>query len=643
MASTPGLVGRALNDTYRVLELVGEGGFADVFLGRDLRTNVPVAVKILHEHLGRDQSVVNRFLHEARVAQALSDSHIVKVLDFGLDGEVHYIIMEYVTGHTLAHLLKARGPMPVDQAVGYMSQVLQALADAHRHDIVHRDIKPQNIMVTANGPVKVMDFGIAKDLDNDGATSAGLLVGTPRYMSPEQARGENATPASDVYALTITFYELLRGQPPFSADTAWKILNLHASAAPPPITDFRSDVPDNIQRVIAKGLAKDPSQRFANADEMLYAFQHGAMDPAEDKTVMETMPPVPAPVEPAPKPQPVAPVSPGPFVPRDVPKVNNERPPTLPKPPAPTTEKPVEKPVTKPVDTVPPPVKPPPPKPPVQPEPRPVDPKPKTTPTPLPADVLDRGTPKKRSSLPFLAGGILIIVVLILVGLYLAGGDDTSVDATPTTTASSPVAATATAPAAQATNAPTANPTAASTPGESGAADAAGFPPAAGEADAFQFRANSGVYTLQIQKPNSWYVVFSKPIVGTTRISVQAKLTDANAKGSYLIFFRGDTTQNGYLFEVNPVQGTFGLVRRVNGEDTALISPTTFQSINRGGASNQLNVNVTGSSINLVINGATIATMDDATFAKGHIGLGGRAGDTPATIEYSHLEIAPGQ
>ncbi|HVC33988.1 MAG TPA: serine/threonine-protein kinase, partial [Chloroflexota bacterium] len=268
-------MGRTLNEIYRVSELVGTGGFADVYLGRDVRTNTVVAIKILHEHFARDPKIVERFLHEATIAECLNEPHVVRVLDEGRDGEVHYIILEYVQGLTLAQKVKSRGPLPVDEAVDHVRQTLQALGAAHRHGIVHRDIKPQNIMVLSGGQIKVMDFGIAKDVTADSGAQTTMYLGTPRYMSPEQAAGAAASPRSDLYALTITLYEMLAGQPPFSAETPWQILNLQLTATPPPITQHRADVPAMIQQVLVKGLEKDPTRRFQSADEMLDALDRG--------------------------------------------------------------------------------------------------------------------------------------------------------------------------------------------------------------------------------------------------------------------------------------------------------------------------------------------------------------------------------
>src|SRR5579885_1656229 len=163
-----GMIGRTLNEIFRVADLVGAGGFADVYLGRDLRTNTVVAIKILHEHFTRDPKIVQRFLREAKIAEVLDEPHVVRVLGTGQDDDIHYIVMEYVQGLTLADMVHRNGPMAVDEAVEYIRQMLHALGHAHEHGIIHRDIKPQNVMVVAGGQVKVMDFGIAKDVDAGG-------------------------------------------------------------------------------------------------------------------------------------------------------------------------------------------------------------------------------------------------------------------------------------------------------------------------------------------------------------------------------------------------------------------------------------------------------------------------------------------
>ncbi|HUX88424.1 MAG TPA: protein kinase, partial [Chloroflexota bacterium] len=294
--------GQTLNGIYRVLELVGAGGFADVYIGRDLRSNTVVAVKVLHEHFARDPNVVRRFLREAQVAQSMADPHAVRVLDAGQDGAGHYIIMEYVQGLTLAQIIQNRGQLPIQEAVDYTQQVLQALSEAHEHGIVHRDIKPHNLMVTAAGFLKVMDFGIAKDVTAGTLTQSAVYVGTPRYMSPEQARGEKADARSDLYAVSVTLYEMLAGQPPFSGETPWKVLNLQMTAEPPPLETVRNDVPPALLQVLATGLSKDPDRRYQNADDMIHALgaalsgadSSGTIIAGLDQTIVQSPAPPPS-------------------------------------------------------------------------------------------------------------------------------------------------------------------------------------------------------------------------------------------------------------------------------------------------------------------------------------------------------------
>jgi len=266
------MIGRTLNGIYRISELVGGGGFADVYLGRDLRTNTVVAIKVLHAHYARDPQIVQRFLQEAQTAQSLVEPHIVRVLDAGQDSGSYYIVMEYVQGHTLAHLIQTRGALPIQEAVEYTRQILQALEAAHRAGIVHRDIKPQNIMVTPEGTVKVMDFGIAKHAAAGKMTQTGMYLGTPQYMSPEQARGEKVDARSDPYSVAIVLYELLGGRPPFDAESPWQVLRLQTDVEAPSLERLRPGIPSWLAQVVTRGLAKEPAQRFQDAGDMLAAL-----------------------------------------------------------------------------------------------------------------------------------------------------------------------------------------------------------------------------------------------------------------------------------------------------------------------------------------------------------------------------------
>src|SRR5919109_5291156 len=213
-----------LNGRYRLLRLRGTGGMASVYLAEDLRLGRRVAVKVLHPQFASDPSFVARFAYEARIAAGLAHPNIVQVYDVGHDGDRHYIVMEYVEGETLKELIRRQGALPVARALAIMSGVLAALALAHAHRLIHRDITAQNILLTSEGDVKVTDFGIARELSGTAMptlTLAGMVLGTVHYFAPEQAQGRPAVPQSDVYAAGIVLYELLTGRCPLTPRTRW--------------------------------------------------------------------------------------------------------------------------------------------------------------------------------------------------------------------------------------------------------------------------------------------------------------------------------------------------------------------------------------------------------------------------------------
>lgn len=263
------MIGRTLNGVYRVSELVGGGGFADVYLGRDLGAKTVVAIKVLHANLTLQPDIVERFVAEAGAAKILANPHVVKVLDSGQDAGTHFIIMEYVSGHTLAELVGSRGQLPVAEAVGYTKQLLVALSAAHKAGIIHRDIKPHNVMVTPDGQVKVMDFGIAKFTTDPTRSQTGVSFGTASYVSPEQARGEKVSYRSDLYSAATVLFEMLAGRPPFVAQLPWQVLQMHVEVEAPLVSVFRPDTPPGVVNAIARGLMKSPDRRFQSADEML--------------------------------------------------------------------------------------------------------------------------------------------------------------------------------------------------------------------------------------------------------------------------------------------------------------------------------------------------------------------------------------
>ena len=266
---------KIFNDRYEIGEMVGTGGLADVYVAKDLRLHRKVAVKILRSDLARDPAFVSRFKKEALAAGGLNNPGIVAVFDSGeCDGE-SYIVMELVSGHTLRQLLQSGKEIPEDQAIKILTDVLTALEYSHSQGIIHRDIKPGNIMITEDGQVKVMDFGIARALDDIGATMTNTwsVVGTAQYLSPEQATGESADARSDIYSVGCLMYELLVGRPPYVGDTPVSIAFQHVSAPLTPPSDVNPYIDPNLEIIIEVALHKDPKDRYQSAAEMLADLQ----------------------------------------------------------------------------------------------------------------------------------------------------------------------------------------------------------------------------------------------------------------------------------------------------------------------------------------------------------------------------------
>ena len=246
---------------------LGAGGMANVYLAEDQELGRRVAIKILNDRHANDDQFVERFRREAKNAAALSHPNIVSIYDRGEAEGTYYIAMEYVDGRSLKELIVSRGPAPLTVAIEYARQILSALRFAHRHGIVHRDIKPHNALVDAEGRVKVTDFGIAR-AGTSQMTEAGSIVGTAQYLSPEQARGTNVDQRSDLYSLGIVLYELLTGSVPFNGDTPVEIAMKHLSTMSEPPSARRSDVPRDLDLIVMRALAKDPDDRYQNAEEM---------------------------------------------------------------------------------------------------------------------------------------------------------------------------------------------------------------------------------------------------------------------------------------------------------------------------------------------------------------------------------------
>ena len=251
--------------------MIGTGGMADVYLGRDTRLARDVAVKVLRSDLARDPSFVARFRKEAFAAAGLNHPGIVSVYDSGEEDGNSYIVMELVTGKTLRELLNSDNPPGIDRSLEIVAGILDALNYSHANGIVHRDIKPGNIMVTDTGDVKVMDFGIARAMDDIGATMTNTwnVVGTAQYLSPEQATGEVADARSDIYSVGCLMYELLTGRPPFTGDTPVSIAYQHVSASFAAPSEINPDLDLSLDTILAVALAKDPSHRYQDAGLML--------------------------------------------------------------------------------------------------------------------------------------------------------------------------------------------------------------------------------------------------------------------------------------------------------------------------------------------------------------------------------------
>ena len=264
------MMNKILGARYQLGEMIGTGGMADVYIAQDQRLSREVAVKILRSDLAKDPTFVSRFRKEAKAAAGLNHPGIVAVYDSG-EEPAPYIVMELVSGHTLRELIHNGERLPLDRALEIGAGILAALEYSHQRGIVHRDIKPANVMITDKGDVKVMDFGIARAMDDLGATltSTWNVVGTAQYLSPEQARGEIADSRSDIYSVGCLLYELLTGRAPFSGDTPVAIAYQHVSAKPISVDDLNPDLPAGLSQIIDGALAKDPLARYQSAAEML--------------------------------------------------------------------------------------------------------------------------------------------------------------------------------------------------------------------------------------------------------------------------------------------------------------------------------------------------------------------------------------
>ncbi|HEY3112000.1 MAG TPA: serine/threonine-protein kinase [Chloroflexota bacterium] len=275
---------------YELLDRIGRGGAADVFRGRDTRLDRNVALKVLREDLTGDAEFVERFKREAKIAASLNHPNVVMVHDFGTFGDRAFIAMEYVDGISLKEQIALSGRLEAGRAADIASQVLSALAAAHARGLVHRDVKPQNVLLTRDGTAKLTDFGIAQGGAAAGLTQAGTTVGTALYMAPEQIQGGTVGPAADIYAVGVLLYEMLTGQPPFTGQSQVEVALHHLNDEPEPIGSRVDHVPPALEAAVMRALAKAPGDRFASAEDMLRALGPGglAVDPLGATSVFAT-------------------------------------------------------------------------------------------------------------------------------------------------------------------------------------------------------------------------------------------------------------------------------------------------------------------------------------------------------------------
>ena len=266
------MAGRVLGGRYALGERLGGGGTAFVYKGRDSLLNRTVAVKVLNTQLTSDEDFVAKFRREAQAAASLSNPHIVGIYDVGQDGDIYYIVMEYVEGKTLKHHITDKGPLDMSQALDVAMQIAEGLRHAHRHGVVHRDIKPHNILLTRDGQAKVADFGIARATTSSTLTQSGSLMGSVHYLSPEQARGGFTNERSDIYSLGVVLYEMITGQVPFTGDNVFSIGLKHLQEAPRPPRELNKDIDPRLEEIVLKAMSKEQAARFSSADEMLNAL-----------------------------------------------------------------------------------------------------------------------------------------------------------------------------------------------------------------------------------------------------------------------------------------------------------------------------------------------------------------------------------
>ena len=269
--------GAIFHNRYEILDVLGAGGTAIVYKARDTVLNRPVTLKILREQYANDDQFVRRFKHEAQAVACLSHPNIVSIYDVVFDSDSHYLVMEYVEGCTLKQYLEQKGRLPINETLYIMHQLMDALDHAHKHNVIHRDIKPHNILLDAHMNVKVTDFGIAVAISDITQTYTKDIMGSVHYMSPEQVKGIAVTEASDIYSAGVMMYEMLTGVLPFGGENAIGVAMQHVQNEVIPPHKINPEIPVELSYVVMKALRKEPAMRFGSAKEMQAALANPAL------------------------------------------------------------------------------------------------------------------------------------------------------------------------------------------------------------------------------------------------------------------------------------------------------------------------------------------------------------------------------
>ncbi|WP_058307864.1 Stk1 family PASTA domain-containing Ser/Thr kinase [Gracilibacillus massiliensis] len=274
------LEGKILNERYEIIKLIGGGGMANVYLGNDQILERQVAIKVLRLEYANDDEFITRFHREAQAATSLSHPNIVNIYDVGDEEQIYYMVMEYVDGMTLKQYIQLHAPIEVEEVLDIMTQVTSAIAHAHDNGLIHRDIKPQNILIDSYGQIKVTDFGIAVALSATALTQTNSVLGSVHYLSPEQARGGKANRKSDIYSIGIVLFEMLTGNLPFSGQSAVSIALKHLQSETPSVKEFNPRIPQSVENIVLKSTTKDPFHRYQSVYEMEDDLTH-ALEPSQ--------------------------------------------------------------------------------------------------------------------------------------------------------------------------------------------------------------------------------------------------------------------------------------------------------------------------------------------------------------------------